>query len=113
MAFILRFFLILIVMAGSVVMAPSRGQMAGSSQVEICWDGGTRTLTLDARGNPVGPHPLCPDCIACVTGGPLPEISNVLSGAVVLPLTFPMPRPAAAARIAAIHPTARGPPLSA
>ncbi len=113
MAFLFRLALILILVASSVVMAPTRGAMAGLSQIEICGAAGTETVTLDARGNPVGPHHPCPDCIACHTAGLLAEPPATRFGGVVLRFAYPVARDSVVAGILAIHPTARGPPLSA
>lgn len=113
MAMMLRLFLILTLIAGSVLMAPTRGAMAGFSQIEICSGTGATTVTLDVRGNPVGPQHPCPDCIACVAMGLLPEMGAARSSAIVLSLTYPLPHSVSAAGIITIHPTARGPPLSA
>jgi hypothetical protein len=108
-----RLVLILILIAGSVVMAPSRGQMAGVTQIAICSDAGTETLTLDARGNPVAAHHPCPDCVPCLATGPLPDTGGLQRISIALPLSYPLPRQIAAAGTLAVHPTARDPPLSA
>jgi len=113
MSLLFRLALILILFAGSVLMAPSRGVMAGVSQIEVCSDSGTETLTLDARGMPVGPHVACPDCLLCVAMAPLPETGAALPGRVARPVTHPLPRAVMGAGVLAIHPTARDPPLSA
>ena len=111
MALMLRLFVIAVVIAGSVLFAPMRGQLAGLSQIEICSDLGIETLTLDARGNPVGPHHPCPDCTACVATGPLPGMTGAAFTAVALPLAFALPQSVAPAGTIVIQPAARDPPL--
>lgn len=47
----------------------------GSITVVLCVDGGSKTLTLDAEGNPVDPAQECCDCMSCchAVGGDLPR----------------------------------------
>ena len=113
MAMLFRTLLILTLIAASALLAPMRGQMTGASQIEICSEAGTLTLTLDARGEPVAAHQPCPDCILCASLGPLPDSSSTASPAAGLAvLAFPMPRDAGATDRRGILPAARGPPVT-
>lgn len=95
----------------SLAVARANGA-AGGLAVEICAEGGTATVILDARGKPVGPVHLCPDCVAA--------LAYALPAAAVQPA-----RPAGAALTVALPPgqsrharhppapPARGPPALA
>jgi len=112
MALLFRLVLIFVVIAGSVVMAPARGQMVELLQITICADGGAQTLTLDARGNPVGAHHPCPDCTTCLATGPPEDAGSLHRAALGLSMSYPLSRGGASAGTVAIHPTARDPPRS-
>jgi len=113
MAVMLRLVVILTLIAGSALMAPSRGQMAGMTQIAICSDAGTETLTLDAQGNPVVARHPCPDCVLCVATGPLPETGGLLRVDIAVPLSYPLLHRSVADGPPVIHPAARDPPRSA
>jgi hypothetical protein len=102
--------------AGSVSMAVARGHAAavtrGGVTLVLCSGYGYRTVSLDARGNPVGPLHPCPDCLAGMVAylaptmlpwqrlALIPRRADVFSATVILP------------RRAAHLPRARGPPLA-
>lgn len=112
MAVLLRLVLILVVMAGSVVMAPARGMSASVMQITICSEGGTETLALDAQGNPVAPHHPCPDCLPGLSIGPIPGVAAPQPTRMSRPLSLSLPRRIEAAGLATLNPSARDPPLS-
>lgn len=107
----IRLFLIFVMIAASVLMAPMRGNMAGLTQIEICADGAAAMLMVDARGNPVDAQHPCPDCLACQATGPAETAGALHFAAVILSLTRPMPPVVDAAGLTQIPATARDPPL--
>ena len=111
MIFIARLVLILTLIAGSVQMAPMRGQMAGVSQIEVCSGSGVALVTLDARGTPVDAAHSCPDCIASVTAGLLPETGGALLPRAAVPMAHPWAQVPSPAGIIPVGASARGPPV--
>ena len=112
MILLARLCVILTLIAGSAVLAPMRGQMAGSSQIEVCSAAGVSLLTLDARGNPVAAADSCPDCLACVATGPLPDAGGVdLARTTFASALAPGPMQMATG-LHAVQPAARDPPRS-
>ena len=105
-----RLFLILTLIAGSTLMAPMRGHMAGLSQIEVCSDAGIRTVTVDAHGNPVAIVHSCPDCVTCVATGPLPDAGGVHVARTAVAAALPHVWTRMATGLRAVQPTARGPP---
>ena len=112
MAVLFRLAVVLILIVGSVILAPGRGQMAGLMQITICAEGGPQTVTLDASGNPAPPHHPCPDCLPGLGAAPLPGTTGQPRMTMARPLCLPLPQDTASAGITAIRATARGPPLS-
>lgn len=95
----------------SVTMAVARAQTVGADQITICSGYGIVSIAVDSQGNPVGPVHPCPDCLAGLALGPLPEPAAVIRPAstgylIRLPVTL---QHKAQART---RPQARGPPLS-
>ncbi len=111
MAVLFRIFLIVIVLAGSVLMAPARGQMTGLSSIKVCAGADTRTLLVDARGVPVDPHQHCPDCVLCLATGQLPSTATAWFDRVAGPLIHPRPAALPAIGARTIPPSARDPPV--
>lgn len=108
-----RLVLILTLIAGSTLMAPMRGQMAGLSQVEVCSDGQPQMLTLDLRGKPVPWVHACPDCLICTATGPLPETGRAQLVLIAIPVAFFGQRAGMAAGQTPTDPAARDPPVLA
>jgi hypothetical protein len=67
---ILALALCLIVLATSVTSAVARGQMATGQMMQLCANGATVTVMMDAQGNPVDPVHPCPDCLAVAASLP-------------------------------------------
>ena len=59
---ILTFALVGVLLATSVTMAVARGQVRVGEQIVICSGYGLATIEVDAKGNPIGPVHICPDC---------------------------------------------------
>jgi hypothetical protein len=110
MGFFIRLAFVLILMAGSVILAPSEGQMAGMTQITICAEDGTEIITLDAQGNPVAPHHPCPDCLPGFATAQLSVEVIALRTALPRPLSLPLPRREAGDGIIPIRASARAPP---
>jgi hypothetical protein len=100
--------------AGSVTMAVARGHATaltrGGVTLVLCSGFGYRTVSLDARGTPMGPSQPCPDCLAglaaVIPPGPqaLPAPLRLANAVKILQA------PAAIAHAGPKVPRARGPP---
>ncbi len=66
-ASLLSIVLSVILALATVQMAYARGQMAGAMLVELCADGTSVTVQLDASGQPIRMQHPCPDCM--MSGG--------------------------------------------
>ncbi|WP_050519856.1 hypothetical protein [Pseudorhodobacter antarcticus] len=104
--------------ASSVTTAVARGDAAALSRggitLVLCSGFGYRTVSLDARGNPIGTLHPCPDCLA---GGLAAYITPGLVAGLA-PVGAMSAAPALApqqmcVRICTVAPRARGPPLVA
>jgi len=107
--------LCLALVAGSVTTAVARGQVTalnrGGVTLVLCSGFGYRTVSLDARGNPLGPLHPCPDCLAGLSAYIAPEPSLLRPQTLVAREVQPVPAPHTRTRIMADAPRARGPPL--
>ena len=96
--------------------ASNAGMVSDASGIEmvICADGGPKTITMDAEGNPVSPAPRCCDCVTCNVPTPVFLASSAQFNAA--PSQFRKLTVAAAhqtlAPILIAQPQARGPPLA-
>ncbi len=62
--------LALVLTGGTMASARHAPGVAGFT--ELCLSGGTALVAVDATGAPVGPHHVCPDCVAAFALAPLP-----------------------------------------
>lgn len=100
--------------AGSVSMAVARGHATalarGGSTLVICSGYGVMTISLDAKGYPIGPVHPCPDCLAGLVAYIAPEQAPLMPQSVTFcqaaAPVLPMLAPGAAFRL----PRAREPP---
>ncbi len=92
-------------------MAVARGAPGPAGQMVICSGSGPLTVSVDARGQPVGPRHICPDCLAGLTVGLLPAadaLVRVLDPAAMVWPVVSVHRPAWRGMGA----SARAPPVS-
>jgi len=102
--------LALLLALGSVLSGPAMARFGGTP-VELCVNGGTVTVTLDAQGNPAAPHRPCPLCLPAHDSA-LPRAPAGWSRGDALAQAAPAARPAPLAPLShTTIPTARGPPL--
>ncbi|MCA8878950.1 MAG: hypothetical protein KDA73_03130 [Rhodobacteraceae bacterium] len=92
-----------------VAVGVVRGQVQVAGQIVLCTGNGPVSVAVDAKGKPVGPPRLCPDCAPALLAGvsfvpelPVPPDSHGTAVASTLP-----DRAAGPVRLAA---RARGPP---
>lgn len=109
---LIGFFLALTMALTSVSLAAAHAQAPMGEWVEVCSADGTGTVLVDARGNPVTPMHLCPDCVAALAALDLPAHSPGASRPVTRAERLaPAPLTRAEGR-AAPPAAARGPPLT-
>lgn len=113
--FVLRPLIALVVavaltLSGTAVVA--RSFHGPVDQVEICADGETKTVSLDAQGNPVAPNQCC-GCLDCLSlAADLSVTANVRQAAQTLqPLASVPARSTLSVSRRHLRPSPRAPPL--
>jgi hypothetical protein len=89
------------------------GPAKGAMQVELCADGATTLVWLDAEGNPIAPgmvHVKCIDCL--ILSAPVPDRAAGPLLIVPLPVVADLspPVPPAIRHVSYLRPDTRGPP---
>ena len=101
--------------AGSVTMAVARGHATALSRggvtLVLCSGYGFRTVSLDARGTPIGPLHPCPDCLAGLSAYIAPGQIVLALQSVAMRRVSMFAAPALQPFSRAYVPRARGPPL--
>lgn len=95
---------------GALGLGVAQALPVAVAEMEICSDGQTRLLGVDAAGRPVGPVHLCPDCVIGASAAPpgaLPPPERPAGR--VSRAEWPVPHAAMAQ--ARPQPSARGPPV--
>ncbi|PTX50916.1 hypothetical protein IQ03_04686 [Gemmobacter caeni] len=103
-------FVLLAFVAGALGLGVARALPVAVSEMEICSEGQTRLLSVDAAGRPVGPVHLCPDCVIGASAAPpgsLPPPERP-AGRIT---RAEWPAPHAEMAQARPRPSARGPPV--
>lgn len=106
---IVVFALVLALTSGA--MAVARGQTHTAGMIVLCTGTGPVAVAVDAKGQPVGPAHICPDCaLSLIVALPAPDpAARALSAS---PVVFrPAPRPPAATPVP-LSARARAPPLA-
>lgn len=88
--------------------AVARSEMAGASDLVLCAQSGTSTVTLDTNGHPIHAR-ACTHCLAAGVVADLPSRTDVVAPATRAERLHP-PVIVAQTFRAAIFPTARAPP---
>lgn len=104
------FALALIIALTSVTMALARGQTRDATgTIIICSGAGVVQIQLDAKGNPVGPAHICPDCAVGALAWVEAPLLVLETEGVAHRLSFNIERMSLAG-LARSEPRARGPP---
>lgn len=106
-------FMALALLVTTQQMAAARGQAPAVGEAVLCIGGQAVTVALDADGQPVqgggAPH-FCPDCILHFTDTQYPPVAAHLTQT-LRPVVFGPDCAALAGPVAALCPSARGPPV--
>ncbi|MDF0603327.1 hypothetical protein P1J78_21575 [Psychromarinibacter sp. C21-152] len=68
----------LVLLATSGAMAVARGQAMAAGQIVLCTGTGPLAVAVDARGEPIGPLHVCPDCaltLLAAVDAPAPDVT--------------------------------------
>ncbi|MGR3271441.1 hypothetical protein DU478_19985 [Thalassococcus profundi] len=95
----------------SVQMAQARGQARPVGIMVLCIGTETRTVSVDANGQPVEAPHLCPDCVMALMAA-LPDAATLPPVSMALRGVWYDTEHAAVADPPETQATARGPPLS-